>query len=132
MKLIPKSPPGRSTRKARAFAVEIAVLHAQGYSFEAIREALAEADVHVSKSSVQREVARGVQGHHPKPVAGSGALVGQPPSPAQPPAAPEAPPSPTPFPPEPRSGKDIAQAFVEGRINNALVRARSRDEDSRH
>lgn len=58
MKLAPTDPPGRITRKARAFASEILQFRAQGYTFEAIREALAGAGVHVSNSTVQREVAR--------------------------------------------------------------------------
>ena len=132
MKLVPNSPPGRSTRKARAFAMEIAQLHEQGYTFEAIRAALAEVGVHVSKSTVQREVARGAQGHPPKSELDNCASADQPPSPALLPAAPETLPSPTLSPSEPRSGKDIAQAFVQGRITNSLFRARSRDEDSRH
>lgn len=132
MKLDPKSPPGRSTRKARAFAVEIAQLHAQGYTFEAIREALAEAGVHVSKSTVQREVARSAQGHQPKLATDNSAWAEAPPSPALNLVDLEAKSSPTPSPPERRSGKDIAQAFVEGRINNPLLRARIHHEDSGH
>ena len=58
MKLAPKDPPGRSTRRARGFATDIGQLRAQGYTFEAIRQALAEAGVKVSKSTVQREMAR--------------------------------------------------------------------------
>jgi len=58
MNLVPIRPPGPNARKARAFAVEILQLRAQGYTFEAIREALAGAGVHVSNSTVQREVAR--------------------------------------------------------------------------
>lgn len=58
MNLVPARPPGPNARKARAFATEIAVLRAQGYTFEAIREALAGAGVHVSNSTVQREAAR--------------------------------------------------------------------------
>lgn len=57
-RLAPKRPPGRWHGKARAFAGEIGRLHAEGYTFEAIREALAEAGVMVSNSTVQREVAR--------------------------------------------------------------------------
>jgi phage-related tail fiber protein len=56
--LTPKCPPGRGSRKARAFAAEIARLQALGYTLEAIRQALAEAGVLVSKSTVQREAAR--------------------------------------------------------------------------
>jgi hypothetical protein len=58
MNLVPARPPGPNARKARAFAAEIALLRAQGYTFEAIREALAGAGVHVSNSTVQREAAR--------------------------------------------------------------------------
>jgi len=57
-RLAPTRPPGRWHGKARAFAGEIGRLHAEGYTFEAIREALAEAGVVVSNSTVQREVAR--------------------------------------------------------------------------
>ena len=58
MNLVPARPPGPSSRKAKGFACEILHLRAQGYTFEAIREALAGAGVHVSNSTVQREVAR--------------------------------------------------------------------------
>ena len=58
MRLTPKRPPGRANRKALAFAPEIARLHAEGYSCEAIRQALAEAELTVSRSTVTREVAR--------------------------------------------------------------------------
>jgi len=60
MNLVPVRPPGPNARKARAFAAEIARLRAQGYTFEAIREALACAGVLVSNSTVQREAARAV------------------------------------------------------------------------
>lgn len=60
MNLIPVRPPGPNARKARAYAADILNLRAQGYTFEAIREALAGAGVHVSNSTVQREVARAV------------------------------------------------------------------------
>jgi hypothetical protein len=58
MSLVPVRPPGPNARKARAFAADIARLRAQGYTFEAIREALAGAGVLVSNSTVQREAAR--------------------------------------------------------------------------
>lgn len=62
MNLVPVRPPGSNARKARTFAAEILQLRARGYTFEAIREALAGAGVHVSNSTVQREVARAVGG----------------------------------------------------------------------
>jgi hypothetical protein len=58
MNLIPARPPGPNSRKARAFSFEIRQLRDKGHTFEAIREALAGAGVHVSNSTVQREVAR--------------------------------------------------------------------------
>ena len=58
MKLVPTDPPGRITRKARAFTAEILRLRDQGYTFEAIRAALADAGVHVSSSTVRREVTK--------------------------------------------------------------------------
>ncbi|WP_428424464.1 hypothetical protein [Methylibium sp.] len=130
MKLSPKRPPGRSTRKARAFGAEIGQLRAQGYTFEAIREALAEAGVHVSRSTVQREVARHAQG----PTAVGAAGVFLPLAPARTPAVTEAPAAldGTPARTELRSGKDIAEAFVRDRITNPLLRTRSSNEDSRH
>lgn len=58
MKLAPTGPPGRITRKARAFAAEILQLRDQGYTFEAIRAALADAGVRVSSSTVRREATK--------------------------------------------------------------------------
>lgn len=57
-RLIPGRPPGRLPRMAGAFSQEIRRLRAEGYSFEAIREALAKAGVAVSNSTVQREARR--------------------------------------------------------------------------
>ena len=58
-RLIPRRPPGRCNRKARTFSAEIRRLRAEGYALEVIREALLDAGVVVSKSTVQREAARG-------------------------------------------------------------------------
>jgi hypothetical protein len=63
MNLVPIRPPGPNARKARSFSLEILQLRAQGYTFEAIREALAAAGVRVSNSTVQREAARAAR--HP-------------------------------------------------------------------
>ena len=41
-------PPGRITRKARDLEADVVQLRAQGYTLEAIRQALAGAGVHVS------------------------------------------------------------------------------------
>jgi hypothetical protein len=110
MTLHPPRPPGRSTRKARAFHAEIGQLRAQGYTFEAIREALAAAGVMVSKSTVQREAAR----HATR------AACVHPRAATQAPAAPID----TPVRPGLRSGKDLAEDFVRSRITNPLLRTR--------
>lgn len=110
MTLHPPRPPGRSTRKARAFQAEIGQLRAQGYTFEAIREALAAAGVMVSKSTVQREAAR----HAPR------AACVHPRAATQAPAAPID----TPVRSGLRSGKDLAEDFVRRRITNPLLRTR--------
>lgn len=140
MKLIPNEPPGRSTRKARAFAPEMRALRAQGYTFEAIRQALAAAGVHVSNATVQREVARVAEG----PATGAAAHCGLGPGHESQSAlvATETPgfamSQPTqPLPPSPdrpaevdlRSGREIAEAFASGRITNPLVRARLNPKD---
>jgi hypothetical protein len=134
-RLVPKRPPGRSTRKARAFHDQIQQLHAQGYTLEAIREALAEAGVQVSNSTVQREAARHAL---PRPVVAAtpgkvqavdpaatarGAATGK---------APPVPAADTTCRASSQSGKDIAEAFVRGRVTNVLLRIRSHDESSRH
>lgn len=142
MKLTPPEPPGRSTRKTRAFGQEICELRNRGYTFTAIRQALANAGVVVSKSTVQRELQRQERS------AGAAsttltfsAAVNTPPAllavptasidPGQPSPPPEAaaPPPSQPLPPSPPApslrGKDIADAFVSGRITNPLLKPRS-------
>lgn len=123
MKLTPKDPPGRSTRRARGFATDIGQLRAQGYTFEAIRQALAEVGVKVSKSTVQREMARLAS------TSSSGSVAVTEPSLSV--SVPEAAPSPV----SPsvltdlRSGKEIAEAFGSSRITNPLFRARHIEKD---
>jgi hypothetical protein len=58
MQLTPRLPPGRKSRKALAFADEIRRLRALGYTNEAIQQALADAGVKVSRSTVHREATR--------------------------------------------------------------------------
>jgi hypothetical protein len=126
MKLAPKHPPGRRTRKARAFEAEIRQLRGEGYTFEAIRAALADAGVHVSRSTVQREADRqafdGAAGGEEGATRNAYTPTKRRPS-ATALAQARA---------EPLSGKDIAEAFVRNRITNPLIRNRSTDEDSRH
>lgn len=58
MRLQPKRPPGRSSRKALRFVREVRRLRAEGHTLESIRLALLDAGVSVSLSTVRREVAR--------------------------------------------------------------------------
>lgn len=114
MKLVPADPPGRSSRKARRFAQDMRELRDQGYTFEAIRMALAAVGVQVSNATVQREVARTSKGL-------GGASDGRP----------AAGPVPTPVAlgirtqADPRSGREIAEAFTATQNTNPLFRPRS-------
>lgn len=125
MRLVPTHPPGRSTRKARDFETEIGELHAQGYTLEAIREALAGAGVQVGISTVRREANRHAA---PRPVsapASAAVAVALAPAPSRTPLATEAPTALV-YPStrlERRSGKDVAEAFMRNRITNPLVRS---------
>lgn len=128
MPLTPKHPPGRVNRKARAFEPDIVRLRSEGYTCEAIRAALADIGVDVSLSTVQREAARcskrrsvivakeasltsttDVLVTSASPACASSRLAG-----------------------DPRTGKEIAAAFVSKRITNPLLRDRSNHESSGH
>lgn len=117
MQLQPKRPPGRVDRKAAAYAAEIVRLRAEGYTYEAIREALAEVGIELSECALRREVRR-----HERRV------VGAPPD-AQPPSRGPATPSPSvtrPFatgPPSSTSatGREIAEAFFNANPSNPLL-----------
>lgn len=137
IKLVPSEPPGRSSRKARRFAPEMRALRAQGFTFEAIRLALASSGVHVSNATVQREVARATKGTSVAPVLASGARPNEVPSAlTQPLASATPPPTTTPESPQVvsvqtdmRSGKEIAEAFASSRITNPLALARLNAKD---
>jgi hypothetical protein len=140
MKLIPTDPPGRSSRKAKHFAQDMRELRAQGYTFEAIRMALAAVGVHVSNATVQREVARAAKSRGVVLAVDSGArpvdgLTVPAPMPST--ATPETTTTPRPAPAldrsietDMRSGKEIAEAFASSRITNPLARARLNAKDS--
>ena len=116
-KLNPRRLPGTTKAKARGFDREIARLRQEGYTFEAIREALADVGVHVSRSTVQREIVR-----HSKRLA-TGDQFGHISGGSQTPTV-----VPQPLPltsTEPRSGKEIAESFFKGRITNPLARTRN-------
>jgi hypothetical protein len=125
--LKPRCLPGRRTRKARAFEAEIARLRAEGYTFEAIRDALAVAGVQVGLTTVKREAARR------RTVPQAPEVTALPSRPACPDASPPEPrpdaPSPapaaSPSSPDLRSGKEIAADFMRTRITNPLFHNRS-------
>lgn len=137
IKLVPSEPPGRSSRKARRFAPEMRALRVQGYTFEAIRLALASSGVHVSNATVQREVARASKASSVGQGLGSGARPDELP-PALTHLLESAPTSSTHAPQSPqvasvqtdmRSGKEIAEAFASSRITNPLALARLNAKD---
>ena len=112
-------------------------LRAQGYTFEAIRMALAAVGVHVSNATVQREVARATKADSVPKVLASGARPDEVASALTQPLAFATPPSTT-APQSPqvvsvqtdmRSGKEIAEAFASSRITNPLARARLNAKD---
>ena len=137
MTLTPRQPPGRSSRKARAFVDEIQRLRAEGYTCVAIRDALADAGLQVSKSTVQREASRPAQRRlfsqsapqvlalPPADVVASGAMDSGAAFALTAPTAPCAPPIQATRPvvalPR-RSGREIAEAFACSHIDNPLIR----------
>jgi hypothetical protein len=124
MTLVPTEPPGRATRKARAFATDIVQLRSQGYTLEAIRHALQAAGVHVSSSTVWREANRTVP--HPKARPTSPGMPEIPatlPQPAATPAVAAMAPAVS-LRGDRRSGKEIAEEFMRTQITNPLIRAK--------
>lgn len=118
-------PPGRITRKARQFEAEIVELRVQGYTLEAIRQALASVGVHVSISTVRREANR-----HAAPTLVAAFAVDAPEVRLAPPqwtaattAVPAKPISTAGMPEQP-SGKDLAEAFLRTQSTNLLIRAK--------
>jgi hypothetical protein len=120
MQLQPKRPPGRVDRKAAAYAAEIVRLRAEGYTYEAIREALAEVGIELSECALRREVRR----HERR-------TVGAPPD-AQPPSRGPATPSLSatrplatgPPPSTKATGREIAEAFFNANPSNPLFPAK--------
>ena len=111
VQLEPKHPPRRKSRKVRAFAAEIHRLHADGYTCDEIRDVLAEVGVVVSRSTVQREAARGL--HPPAALAASPAHEVLPP-PAVRRAMRDA--------DDPRTARQVAEDFMKDQITNPLLR----------
>lgn len=124
MELQPKRQPGRADRKAAAYAVEIVRLRSAGYTYEAIREAMAEVGIELSTSALRREVRR-LRGR-------SNAVPSGSPSGPRPAAANTAntpplrssPPAPSSAAPPASRGRDIAEAFFNANPSNPLVRTK--------
>jgi hypothetical protein len=116
--LQPRRHPGRTDRKAAAYASEIVRLRVEGYTYEVIREALADVGVQLSTSALRREVRRHLQASHASSRARS----------ASPPTATQAGASPLPssLPPfrSGASGREIAEAFFKAHPSNPLLRAK--------
>ncbi len=119
MSLQTRRPPGHGKRKALTYAADIVSLRAQGHTFSAIREALQDAGVLVSISTVRREVLKGVSTTAVPKLAAvpSGPPVGltNRGKAVSPVTAPDAAPAATPLP-----GKAIAEEFMRGRPTNTL------------
>jgi hypothetical protein len=115
VELQPKRPPGRADRKAAAYAVEIVRLRAAGYTFEAIREALADVGIELSTSALRREVRR-LRGR-------SQMFLSGPPSVPRPTAADAVsiPPAGSPSARHRPRGHDLAEAFFNANPGNPLV-----------
>jgi len=137
MRLFPLQPPGRVSRKARGYTQEIAQLRAEGYTLEAIREALAAAGVHVSLSTVWREELRASERarsvtvnpacNSALPVAPQPASASDLTSSLETPAPPSySPGSSAAAPPAARTGKDIAEAFRRSQSTNPFIRAKEK------
>ena len=126
MRLTPKDPPGRVNRKARAFELEIIRLRAQGYTCSAICRALADIGVAVSLSTVQREAARRSKALSTVAATATGpSSAGASPFPSSTRAS-------LVLAGDPRTGKEIAAAFVANHMTNPLLRDRSEHEGRGH
>jgi hypothetical protein len=118
VELQPKRQPGRTDRKAAAYASEIARLRSDGYTYEAIREALADVGIALSTSALRREVRR-------LRMQTNGVPSGLQPSARTPANAA----SPTSAPPRLEasigpSGREIAEAFFNAHPSNPLLRTK--------
>ena len=121
MQLQPRRQPGRTDRKAAAYVPEILRLRAEGYTYEAIREALADVGIELSTSALRREVRR--RRHQPDDASsGKRSTLRTPadaarPSPLPPPARLS--------PPAASNSREIAESFFNAHPSNPLLRAKS-------
>jgi hypothetical protein len=123
--LLPSQPPGRLTRKARHYLPQIVQLRTQGYTLEAIQQALAAAGVPVSISTVRREAMRPVPAAPPPVAATAVASIATARTPANAlSAGPVVPAASTLTPGLSNPGKDVAAAFAQSKSSNPLSRAK--------
>ena len=124
MTLAPKLPPGRANRKALQYTGDICQLRGDGYTFSAIRLALFDAGISVSLTTIKREAARRDDCQPPAPQR----TVAHSPVPRTPSTAEGVVSTTTSFAGDARSGREIAEVFMKGRITNPLIQERNRDE----
>jgi hypothetical protein len=120
MQLQPRREPGRRDRKAAAYVAEIVRLRAEGYTFEAIREALADVGIQLSESALRREVRRQRQPADRTPSSVRPASR----TPAIAPASSPSASVPAASLPTGSSGREIAEAFFNANPSNPLLRAK--------
>ncbi len=128
MSLNPADPPGHLNRKALRYAREIVRLRREGYTCEAIRRALFDAGLRVSLSTVKREAARRLMSAQTLRLEHGSEFAAA----VSPPAISVPALSSAAFAGDPRSGKDIAAAWMKDRITNPLLRSRITVESSGH
>lgn len=118
--LQPRRQPGRADRKAAAYAAEIKRLRVAGYTYEAIREALADVGVELSEAALRREIRRQQPDDHMHLGMSTPSATNTKASPQAPPlaAAPTHPPAVIP------TGRELAAAFFEANPSNPLLRAK--------
>lgn len=128
VKLVPPGPPGRITRKARDFEADIVQLRAQGYTLDAIRQALEAAGVLVSISTVRRESLRGRRAFPPPRGTSSTSMAERPAAVTQDAAPAEAPAGTVHDVASPAwlKGRDVAEAYMRDHITNPLCRAKEK------
>ena len=122
MQLQPRRPPGRADRKAAVYASEIRRLRDDGYTYEAIREALADIGIKVSASTLQREMRRAGARAHQHAISNRDAA----PAPLNASPMASANDAPDLAMAEHRSGRDVAEAFFTTHSSNPLLRSRER------
>lgn len=127
MQLQPRRQPGRTDRKAAVHASEIVRLRAEGYTYEAIREALSDIGVALSTSALRREVRRH-QHRAGDSSSGTQSASRMPSSAAR--SSPLPLPLPLPLPParlsspSGTSGREIAETFFNAHPGNPLLRTK--------